>query len=124
MEPNRVRKHSFRVAVHGEEKEIILKKVKEAGLTIGSYFRQLSFNSVLYSCVDYDKVNELARMNGDLGRLGGLFKLYLSRNSLPPTEMKTLKELLEQIKCLQNQMATIMMQIINLHKGRNLQNQR
>lgn len=74
------RKHGrhLRVPVLPEEESIIKSHAQEAGLSIAEYLRRTSMKRVVRSTVDKDSILELSKINADLGRLGGLLKLWLS----------------------------------------------
>lgn len=54
-----------------EEKEQIEAQAKRAGMSAARYLREVGQGYHISSVVDYEQVRELARINGDLGRLGG-----------------------------------------------------
>ena len=58
---------------YGEIKE----KASNAGLSSSAYLRNLGMNYPLKSVVDQRALSELVKCKSDLGRLGGLFKLWL-----------------------------------------------
>lgn len=60
-----------------EEYEVISMKAKMTGLTNSAYMRNLAMNYPLKSVVDQLALSELIKAKADLGRLGGLFKLWL-----------------------------------------------
>jgi len=60
-----------------QEYEIISMKAKMTGLTNSAYMRNLAMNYPLKSVVDQLALSELIKAKSDLGRLGGLFKLWL-----------------------------------------------
>jgi hypothetical protein len=60
-----------------EEYEVISMKAKMTGLTNSAYIRNLAMNYPLKSVVDQLALSELIKAKSDLGRLGGLFKLWL-----------------------------------------------
>lgn len=45
------------------------------------YLREDGYH--IFGVMDYEQVCELARINGDLSRLGGLLKLWLADRELP-----------------------------------------
>ena len=75
---SRRRDRDLRVPVHPEEAQIIEEQARAVGLTIAAYLRALGTGYQPRAVVDRDQVNEMLRINGDLGRLGGLLKLWLS----------------------------------------------
>ncbi len=49
-----------------------------AGLTVSTYLLRVGLGYRIAGILNYKRVEELARMNGDLGRLGGLLKLWFT----------------------------------------------
>ena len=60
-----------------EEYIFISEKAKNTGLSNSKYIRNLAMNYPLKSVVDQRALSELVKCKADLGRLGGLFKLWL-----------------------------------------------
>jgi len=60
-----------------EEYNIISEKAKNTGLSNSKYIRNLAMNYPIKSVVDQRVLSELVKCKADLGRLGGLFKLWL-----------------------------------------------
>ena len=75
---DRKRRHHLRVPVFPDEKETIERQARQAGLSIARYLREVGQGYEIKGITDYEHVRELARINGDLGRLGGLLKLWLT----------------------------------------------
>jgi hypothetical protein len=75
----RERERPLRVVVSPSERRQIEEKAKATALTVSSYLRATGLGTHLRSVYDHKAVVELCGVAGDLGRLGGLFKLYLSR---------------------------------------------
>jgi len=75
------RSHHLRVPVLPDEHEVIKKMAKQVGLSVAAYLREIGQGYTVTSIVEYESVRELARVNGDLGRLGGLLKLWLTDDS-------------------------------------------
>ncbi|MCH5507709.1 plasmid mobilization protein [Pseudomonas syringae] len=65
------------VWVTDEEKEAITHKAEEAGMSRSGYLRALGMNTPIRSVVNLIAVADLAKVNGDLGRVAGLLKLWL-----------------------------------------------
>ena len=59
------------------EYNIISEKAKNTGLSNSKYIRNLAMNYPIKSVVDQRALSELVKCKADLGRLGGLFKLWL-----------------------------------------------
>lgn len=62
------------------EKELIGQKAKAAGLPVAVYLRNVGLGYEIHGILDYRCVEDLARANGDLGRMGGLLKLWLTND--------------------------------------------
>lgn len=60
------------------ERELIAKQAKATGMSMARYLRQVGMGYQVKGILDHEKVGELMRVSGDLGRLGGLLKLWLS----------------------------------------------
>lgn len=74
----RRRARDLRVPVFDEEGEAIEAQARAVGMTIAAYLRALGLGYQPRATVDRDQVVNMLRVNGDLGRLGGLLKLWLS----------------------------------------------
>lgn len=61
-----------------DEKEQMIKQAKQSNLKTGTYLRQLGLGYPLRSTVDLQAVVQLKNSTANLGRLGGLFKFWLS----------------------------------------------
>ncbi len=111
--PKRKYKLHLRVPVDPEEGEVIKIQSEKCGLSISEYLRRLGLGYEPISIVDNQKVNELAKINGDLGRLGGLLKLWLSDDKRAAGfDKKTIKKLLSDIEETRTQMTEVMMKVI------------
>lgn len=62
------------------EKRQLQLQAKKANLSLSAYLRNLGLGYPLESKTDYMALASLNRIAGDLGRLGGLFKMWLSNN--------------------------------------------
>ena len=74
------REKRLRVPVLPEEEMMIKAKASEAGLTIAEYLRNLGMGYTVPSVIDNRQVDALLKINADLGRLGGLIKLWLTND--------------------------------------------
>ncbi len=61
-----------------EERAEIEAMARQTGHSTSSYLRLVGQGYSAPSILDYERVQELAKVNGDLGRLGGLLKLWLT----------------------------------------------
>lgn len=60
-----------------EEYQAIKEKSTNTGLSASAYLRNLGMNYPIKSVVDQRALFELVQCRADLGRLGGLFKMWL-----------------------------------------------
>lgn len=74
----RDRQRTLRVVVNDHERERIEALAKMAGLSLSAYLRTAGLNHPIRSTLDYDAIMELIRLHADLGRVGGLLKLWLA----------------------------------------------
>lgn len=72
------RAHHLRVPVRNEEEAAIKKNAERAGLSIAEYLRRVGMGHHIRGVIDEQKVLELSKVNADMGRLGGLLKLWLT----------------------------------------------
>ena len=70
----------LRVPVAPEEETQIKSLAYAAGLSVAAYLRNVGLGYKVTGIVDNRRVEDLARINGDLGRLGGLLKLWLTND--------------------------------------------
>lgn len=63
------------------ERQTLIEKAEHCGLSVSNFMRTVGLGIGVVSVVDHRKVDELVRINGDLGRLGGLLKLWLANEA-------------------------------------------
>jgi hypothetical protein len=78
---SRRRARHLRVPVNAEEAMGIEAHAREVGMSIAAYLRAVGLGYQPRAVVDHEKLHEMLRINGDLGRLGGLLKLWLTDDS-------------------------------------------
>jgi len=101
------RKNSTPIKVYclPEEKAEIEAQAKRVGMSAARYLRSVGLGYPITGIVDYEQVLELARINGDLGRLGGLLKLWLTDDvRTAHFGESTILALLSKIEATQNDM--------------------
>ncbi|HAS8423165.1 TPA: conjugal transfer transcriptional regulator TraJ [Vibrio vulnificus] len=96
-----------------EEKEQIETQAKRAGMSAARYLREVGQGYHISGVVDYEQVRELARINGDLGRLGGLLKLWLTDDvRTAQFGQSTILAVLSKIEATQEEMGKIMTRVV------------
>lgn len=95
------------------ERNNIEENARRVGLSMSSFLLQIGQGYEATGIVDYEQVRELARINGDLGRLGGLLKLWLTDDFKAAQIGKpVIVALLNRIEINQSEMATVMKKIV------------
>ena len=77
------------------------------GLSVSAYLRTAGLGHPIRSILDYDAVRDLAKVNGDQGRLGGLLKLWLVDRPGRGASEIDVRRLLERIGELQGRLAEV-----------------
>ena len=89
---------NFWVLVTPEERDIIMVAASRCGLSVSAYFRNLALAYSPTSAVDVEQVRNLLAVNADMGRLGGLLKMWLNdRERYNDTQMMSVNRLLERL---------------------------
>ncbi len=96
-----------------EEKALIEANALIAGKSRSAYLLAVGQGYKITGIVDAEKVREMARISGDLGRLGGLLKWWLTddertRKFTPAT----IRAVLSKIEDSQEEIANVMAQVI------------
>ncbi len=112
------RQQHLRVPVLPVEKETIERQAKQAGMSVARYLREVGQGYPIRGIVDYEQVRELARINGDLGRLGGLLKWWLTNDERTAQfGESTILAVLDRILDTQDQMGKVMLSIVMPRAG-------
>lgn len=109
------RKHSPPIKVYclPAEKQQIKAQADQAGMSAARYLREVGQGYQITGVVDCKQVRELARINGDLGRLGGLLKLWLTDDvRTAKFGEATILALLGRIEATQDEMGRVMTRIV------------
>lgn len=107
------RKHHLRVPVFPDEKNLIEEQAQRAGMSVARFLREVGQGYRVGGVVDYEQVRELARINGDLGRLGGLLKLWLTNDERTAQFGEaTIRAVLSRIEATQDQMGQVMLNVV------------
>lgn len=111
------RSSQIKIACTLLEKEEISLKAKKTGLPSSVYMRNIALNYPLKSVVDQVALDELIRAKADLGRLGGLFKKWLTHND--DTKLKlgtrswiTIDNLVDEMEKKQSELLSLAREMI------------
>jgi mobilization protein NikA len=108
------RDKKLRVPVLPVEEREIKSKAQESGLTVAEYLRNLGLGYHVPSVIDKSQVDTLLKINGDLGRLGGLIKLWLTSEAR--TKFIGRSQLQLTLDRIQNTQSTMLGEIMKLRK--------
>jgi hypothetical protein len=103
----RDRRCPLRVVVSDSERSRIEERARAAGLSVSAYLRTAGLCHPIRASFDHDAVMQLAKINGDQGRLGGLLKLWLTDRARLDSPEVDIRLLLERIAELQRRLAEI-----------------
>ena len=91
---NQARTIRLKVSCTREEKTQIEANARAAGMSVSRYLRNVGMGYKIEGVIDATLVLQLAKINGDQGRLGGLLKLWLTNSeklgSQDPDHMRRL----------------------------------
>ena len=103
--PTRKSSPPIKVYCLPEERKQIEAKANAAGLSLSTYLLKVGAGYEIRGMVDHQQVDELARINGDLGRLGGLLKLWLTDDArTAEVGASTIRAVLSRIEATQKKM--------------------
>ncbi|WP_447548882.1 conjugal transfer transcriptional regulator TraJ [Vibrio cholerae] len=96
-----------------EGKEHIEAQAKRAGMSAARYLREVGQGYKIKGVVDFEQARELARINSDLGRFGGLLKLWLTDDvRTAQFGQSTILAVLSKIEATQEEMGKVMTKIV------------
>ena len=101
-----------------EERERIEANAQAAGMSTSAYLLAVGQGYRVQGVTDYENVRELVRVNGDLGRLGGLLKLWLTDDDRTARfGVSTILALLGKIEATQDKISTIAESVVRPRGG-------
>lgn len=103
---NRVRTMRFRVT--DEEGQEIEERAASTGLTPSAYLRAAALNHPVRSIYDLDAAAELVKVNGDLGRVAGLLKLWLAEKPGQGSQRLDVDRMMTDFRAMQSQLSALM----------------
>ncbi|MBL1377973.1 conjugal transfer transcriptional regulator TraJ [Zobellella iuensis] len=111
--PTRKSSNPIKVYCLPEERAAIEANARRAGHSASTYLRLVGQGYQVRGVTDAEQVRELVRVNGDLGRLGGLLKLWLTNDArVAGVGANTILAVLGRIEATQEQMSLLMESIL------------
>jgi hypothetical protein len=92
------KKRVIKLYVSDEEMDRILENADRAGLSLSTFGKRVCLGQSVESRVDAKTVLELLKVSADMGRLGGLLKLWLSNPDKLEREARTLLHSIEKTR--------------------------
>jgi hypothetical protein len=103
----RDRHRPLKVIVSEAERAGIEMRAAAASLSVSAYLRNLGLGYKLHSTLDHQAILNLLKVNADQGRLGGLLKLWLTREPVAPVHTIEIRKLLFEIEACQERLKAI-----------------
>ena len=111
VEESRDRNRPLKVFVSERERAEIETRAAATGLSVSAYLRNLGLGFQPHSTLDQKAILTLLKVNADQGRLGGLFKLWLSGQGAASAETTEIRKLLAAIEECQLQLKALVEQL-------------
>jgi len=109
------------VAVTAEERAQIQKTARAVRLPLSAYMRNMALGYQPPSLLDQEAIIEAFRIRGDLGRMGGLFKLWLVDEPQKAVSKAEIRAVLDRTLELQNELTSLidlMRKNVTVHRDR------
>lgn len=90
------KKHALKSYVSDEEYAAIIAKADMTGLSVPTFVKRVSLGHQIVSREDRQARRELLRINADIGRLGGLLKMWLTNEDDFEADVRILLKEIEQ----------------------------
>lgn len=102
----------IKVWVSEDERAEIEDKARQANMSLSAYLSAVGRNSPIRSVVDLLAVADLAKVNGDLGRVAGLLKLWLAEKRGQGASPMDVEAMMNNFRKLQSEVLAIMSRVI------------
>ena len=92
------KKNVIKLYVSDIELQVIMQNANKASLSLSTFGKKVCLGYEINSKIDSKSVLDLIKVNADLGRLGGLLKLWLTTPDRNEFEVRKLLKSLESLK--------------------------
>lgn len=99
----RSRNRPLKVYVTENERTALTGAARAAGLPVSDFLRRVGLGAQVRSLLDQDHVREVMRARADLGRVGGLLKMWLAERPGDGVPAQAVRGLLDQIETAQEE---------------------
>ena len=73
-------KNTIKIYCKPNEREEIARNARETGISLSAYARTLALGRSPVTIVELDELKKVMKVHADLGRLGGLLKMFLTND--------------------------------------------
>jgi len=94
-----------------DEKRALAVVAAQAGLSASAFLRAAGLNQPIHAKADAEAAEKLVKVAADLGRFGGLLKLWLSERHDQGAPAVRVSHVLDETRTLQQQMLQLAMQV-------------
>ncbi|HBO1435489.1 TPA: CopG family transcriptional regulator [Pseudomonas aeruginosa] len=98
--------------VNDEKKAQINTRVEQSGLFRSGYLRAVGLSYPIRSVIDLAAVGDMAKVNGDLGRVAGLLKLWLAEKHGQGAPAIDVNTMMVEFRELQREVRAIMRKVV------------
>ncbi len=91
-----------------DERADIADRAAQSGMSLSAYMRAAGLNHPIRSVYDLKAVADLGRVNGDLGRVAGLLKLWLAEKRGQGARPFDVEKMMNEFRALQDELTGIM----------------
>jgi len=91
----------IKVLVTGDERADLEARAASTGMAVSSYLRAVGLGQPITNVYDHAAVRDLIKVSGDLGRFGGLLKLWLSEQRGKGASAIDVNRLLAETRAIQ-----------------------
>jgi hypothetical protein len=102
----------IKVWVSTEERTVIEQRANDAGLSLSAFLLAVGMNTPIRSTADLSAVRDLAKVNGDLGRVAGLLKLWLAEKRGQGASAHDVEKMMNDFRKLQNEVLAVMSRVV------------
>ncbi|GDP33570.1 hypothetical protein BvCmsOUNP001_01813 [Escherichia coli] len=87
--------------MNNDEKAELADRAAQSGLSLSAYMKAAGLNAPIRARADLSAVADLVRVNGDLGRVAGLLKLWLAEKRGQSARSMDIEKVMIEFRALQ-----------------------
>ncbi len=94
--------------MNNDEKAELADRAAQSGLSLSAYMKAAGLNAPIRARADLSAVADLVRVNGDLGRVAGLLKLWLAEKRGQGLRPFDVEKMVGDFRVMQTELSGIM----------------